>query len=155
MVLAVVRIRGQMNVRKEAAHALKMFRLNRPNHCVLVKPGKEVEGMLRQIQKYVTWGEVNKETLAKLMKKRGRLPGNKRLSEEYVKEKIGKSIEEFANMLIENNSDMKELPGAKPIFRLKPPRKGFKSAGIKSPFSLGGAYGYRGEKINELLRKMI
>ncbi|MGB9748245.1 MAG: uL30 family ribosomal protein [Candidatus Woesearchaeota archaeon] len=41
------------------------------------------------------------------------------------------------------------------IFRLNPPRKGFERKGIKKPFNLGGAYGYRGEKINELIKRMI
>ncbi len=41
------------------------------------------------------------------------------------------------------------------IFRLNPPRGGFERKGIKTPFSLGGALGNRGEKINDLIKKMI
>lgn len=43
----------------------------------------------------------------------------------------------------------------KPFFRLQPPRKGWERGGIKTPYGLGGALGYRGEKINELLSRMI
>lgn len=39
------------------------------------------------------------------------------------------------------------------VYRLKPPRKGFKS--LKKTFNNNGATGYRGKKINELLKKMI
>ena len=43
----------------------------------------------------------------------------------------------------------------KQFFRLQPPIKGFERKGIKKPFSIGGALGYRGEKINELIKRMI
>jgi len=41
------------------------------------------------------------------------------------------------------------------IFTLNPPRKGYGRKGVKMPFSLGGAYGNRKEKINDLLTRMI
>lgn len=37
---------------------------------------------------------------------------------------------------------------------LHPPRGGFERGGIKKNFSIGGALGYRGEKISELIEKM-
>jgi large subunit ribosomal protein L30 len=40
-------------------------------------------------------------------------------------------------------------------FALQPPRKGYGRKGIKMPFSKGGALGNRGEKINDLLMRMI
>ncbi|RLI23172.1 50S ribosomal protein L30, partial [Candidatus Bathyarchaeota archaeon] len=50
--------------------------------------------------------------------------------------------------------EYKDLPDIKPVFRLHPPRKGFKGK-IKKSFKAGGASGYRGEAINELLERMI
>ncbi len=41
------------------------------------------------------------------------------------------------------------------LFRLNPPRRGFERKGIKKPFNLGGAYGYRGSKINDLIKRMV
>ena len=41
------------------------------------------------------------------------------------------------------------------IFKLNPPRGGFERKGIKKAFSQGGALGYRGSKINQLLKKMV
>jgi len=38
---------------------------------------------------------------------------------------------------------------------LHPPRGGFRRKGIKVPFKVGGALGYRGDKINELLERMM
>jgi large subunit ribosomal protein L30 len=40
-------------------------------------------------------------------------------------------------------------------FALQPPRKGYGRKGIKIPFAKGGALGNRGEKINDLLLRMI
>jgi large subunit ribosomal protein L30 len=40
-------------------------------------------------------------------------------------------------------------------FALHPPRGGFERKGIKMPFKLGGAYGYRAEKINDLIKRML
>ena len=43
----------------------------------------------------------------------------------------------------------------KPFFRLHPPKGGFEKAGIKKPFTVKGALGYRGDKINDLIKKML
>jgi len=40
-------------------------------------------------------------------------------------------------------------------FHLHPPRGGFGRRGIKAPFTMKGALGYRKEKINDLIKKMI
>ena len=45
--------------------------------------------------------------------------------------------------------------GEKKFYRLQPPRKGFGRKGVKVPFSIGGGVGYRGEKINDLIQRMI
>lgn len=43
----------------------------------------------------------------------------------------------------------------KPFFELAPPRGGFERKGIKKAFRQGGVLGYRGNKINDLLKRMI
>jgi large subunit ribosomal protein L30 len=40
----------------------------------------------------------------------------------------------------------------KPLFRLHPPRKGYK--GIRNSVKEGGSLGYRGEAINDLAKRM-
>ena len=44
---------------------------------------------------------------------------------------------------------------AKPFYRLHPPQKGYGRKGIKKHFSIKGALGDRGEKINDLIKRMI
>jgi large subunit ribosomal protein L30 len=41
------------------------------------------------------------------------------------------------------------------VYHLRPPIGGFERKGIKKPFSQGGALGYRGERINDLIRRML
>ena len=41
------------------------------------------------------------------------------------------------------------------FFALNPPRKGYGRKGIKKSFTIGGALGNRGQKINDLLKRMI
>jgi large subunit ribosomal protein L30 len=50
---------------------------------------------------------------------------------------------------------LKKRDEGKKFFRLNSPRKGFGRKGIKNPFARGGALGYRGEKMNDLIRRML
>ena len=43
----------------------------------------------------------------------------------------------------------------KKTFCLSPPRGGFERKGIKAPYSIGGALGYRGKEIIKLIKRMI
>ena len=102
---------------------------------------------------YITWGEISEDTYKTLVAERGRLPGNKRVTDEYVKENTDyNSVEELAVALYNNETTLKEA-GLKPLFRLNPPRKGYEST--RRPFTEGGSLGYRADDINVLLAKMI
>ena len=111
--------------------------------------------MFKRVKDYVTWGEIDKNTLTKLIAERGRLPGNKKLNESYIKEKAKTDVKEFSEMVYEGKKEIKDVPGLKPYFRLKPPLKGFERGGIKKPFSMGGVLGYRKNMINDLIQRMI
>jgi len=154
MVYAVVRVRGTVNVRHDIKKTLEMLRLNRVNHCVLVEENESYKGMLQKAKDYITWGEIEKDTLVELIKKRGRLIGDKPLDDDYVKSATSyKSIEELADAIIEGKIKYRELPEIKPVFRLSPPRKGYE--GIKRAYTVGGALGYRGKDINDLIKRML
>ena len=154
MAYAVVRVRGSVGVRGDIADTLKMLRLHRVNHCVIVPNTETYKGMLNKAKDYITYGEIDKDTLVKLILRRGRLAGNKKLNEEKVKELMDLSVEELAEKIANEEILLKNTP-LKPVFRLHPPRKGYDKAGIKKPFSVGGALGYRGDNINTLLEKMM
>ncbi len=140
--LAVVRIRGNPDLKREARDAFRMLRLTRVNHCVLIPDSPSFSGMLAGVKHFITYGEINKETLEKLVFKRGRLAGDKKIEKSRAKE-IAEKIWKEKSV---------KSSGLKPVFRLNPPSKGYKS--IKSLYPKGDA-GYRGDKINLLLKRMI
>jgi len=152
--IAVVRIRGVIGASREIKDTLKMLNLKRNYHAVLIDNRPSYLGMLNKVQNYVTWGEPSEEIVALMIKKRGRLNGDKKLTDEYVKKLGYKSLEELAKAIYEGKIDYNKLPGIKPFFRLHPPSKGFKGK-VKKSFGTGGETGYRGEAINELLERMI
>ena len=137
--LAVIRVRGQTGIKKDIKDTLKMLCLYRSNYCVVVDDS--LLGMIKKAKDYVTWGEIDDETYNLLVEKRG---------EEYKgrltdsKKKIN-----YKKFIIVNNKKYKKY------FRLSPPRGGFERKGIKTPFTKSGALGYRKEKINELIKKMV
>lgn len=152
--LAVIRIRGQPDRRPEERTALELLRLHKVFHCTLVPDNPSMRGTLKTVEYVVTYGEIDKETLKELIQKRGRLVGNKPVTVEYLKSIGFESFDEMAEALISGKVSLKDLPGFKPVFRLHPPRGGFKGS-VKRHFAEGGELGYRGAKINELLKRMI
>lgn len=150
---AVVRLRGQVNVRYTIEDTMKMLRLHKINHCVLVPETSNYKGMVQKVKDYVAYGKVDAKALAELLENRGRLEGGIRLTEEYVRENTEyDSIETFAKAVLEEKATLKDIPKLKPVFRLHPPRKGH--AGIKRTVKEGGVLGNHGEDINVLLHKM-
>lgn len=151
--LAVVRIRGSVRVRRDVEDTLRTLGLTRANHCVVIENSPAHKGMLQKVKDTVTWGEVAPEPLERLLRKRGRLAGGEHLSDEFVKSstKFG-SIKEFSGAVCGGKARLKDLPGLKKVFRLRPPKKGYRA--IKRPFRDGGSLGYRGGEINDLILRM-
>ena len=152
--LVAIRVRGTVSASMQARETLQMLHLIRNNYGVLVDNRPSFLGMIVSAQDYATYGEPSKESVALLMKERGRLAGDKKLTDEYAK-KIGhKSLEELAEAVFSCRVEYWKLPSVEPFFRLHPPTKGFKGK-IKRGYGSGGELGYRGDKINELLKRML
>ncbi|MEM1642354.1 MAG: 50S ribosomal protein L30, partial [Desulfurococcaceae archaeon] len=92
--------------------------------------------------------------------KRGKIAGNKPLTDEYVDTHLAKlgingGIPALADAILEGRVMLHKLNNLiKPVFRLHPPRKGFKGS-TKRPYDQGGELGYRGSAINELIKRML
>ncbi|HHQ44594.1 MAG TPA: 50S ribosomal protein L30 [Candidatus Altiarchaeales archaeon] len=153
--LAIIRVRGDVHVSADIKDTLKHLRLNQVNHCSLVRKNQDYKGMLVKVNDYATWGEVDKKTLAKLLKKRGRMVGDKPLTDESLSGFGLKSVEELASALVDGGRKISEFKGLKPVFRLNPPVGGHARKGIKKNVKLGGSLGYRGKNINKLLEAMM
>jgi len=151
--LAVIRVRGVSDIRKDIGDTLKMFNLTHNCHATLIDDRPSYLGMLQKAQNYVTWGEVSKEKIALLLRKRGRTVGNRKLTDEYA-QKVGyESLDKLAEAIYNLEVQFKNLPDIKPVFRLHPPKKGYKGS-VKKSYKSGGVTGYRGEAINDLIKRM-
>lgn len=154
MTYAAVRVRGTVNIRKDIKDTMNMLRLTRVNHCVILPEDAPTEGMLQKAKDYVTWGELKPEIMAKLLLKRGRLQNGMNITDSYVKKNTDyKSLIAFTKAVCEGKEKFTNLEAVKPVIRLHPPIKGYE--GIKRSFVEGGALGYRGDKINDLVDRMI
>jgi len=133
--IAIIRIRGLIGVRKDKAETMFRLGIRRKFTCVLVKDNEETHKMLVKINSFIAYGKINKETLTELIKKRG----SKKVEAEKVAEELlsGKNkLEDF---------------GLKPFFRLHPPR-----GGIETKYHFPkGILGNNKEKINELIMRML
>ncbi len=152
MAYAVVLVRGLVNVRQEIRDTIRRLRLTRVNHAVVVPETPEVTGMLNFAQGYVTWGEIDRDTLEHLLLKWGRFEGDVPVTKKEIESRTGMSWDEFLDAVLNNKIKLSDV-GIKP-FRLHPPRKGYERGGVKRSFKAGGAHGYRGKAINDLLRRM-
>jgi large subunit ribosomal protein L30 len=153
MAIAIVRLRGTQNLNPKVRDTLKYLRLNRINHCVVLPNNATTVGMLKVAKDYVTWGEMDAETLAEAIRARGRLVGDQPITDAYVKKHTGAAdINAWAAAIVAGKANYAELPEVKPLLRLHPARSGLE--GIKRSVENGGALGYRGEEINTLIRRM-
>ena len=155
--LAVISVRGQNNVHYNISYTLDLMNLRKLNNLTFIKTTPVSSGMLFKGKDWVTWGEVNVDMVTHVLSKWGRLAGKKNLTDAYVKKLTsGKyaTISALAKALVALKAEIKDVPGLKSFFRLHPPSKGHKRGGIKKPFTVGGALGYRGEHINGLIKQM-
>ena len=130
--IAAVRIRGRVNVSQDIAETLNRLNLKRVSNCVIIRANSSYSGMLATAKDRIAYGEVDKDTLAKLLTK-------------YAKDFD-------AQELIDGKREVKELREKLP-FRLHPPRHGYKNT--KLSHSQGGSLGYLGTSINDLIKRMV
>lgn len=140
--IAVIRIKGQVGLRKKVIETLNRLNIRRKYSCtIFYNPSKETQGMIKKSNDFVAYGEINKETLKLLIEKRGQL--------------INKNKKINTNDVIKNleaGKKLKEL-NLKPFFRLHPPRKGIEA---KKHFGVGkGVLGNNKNKINDLIMRML
>ena len=146
--IAVIRISGQVEIRKDVAETLNRLLLKRKYHCVVSQEKPELLGMVKKVNNFVAYGSIDKEMLVKLIEKRGKLI--KSINAKNNKENKGKiDAGKIASEIMEGKK-LEEL-GLKPFFRLHPPRRGIKSK-VHFP---KGVLGNHKEKINKLIERML
>jgi len=147
--IAVILIRGLVNLSPDVRRTLDLLRLKRKFSSVVIDDNKVNRGMLNRVKDYVTYGEIDKELFKKMLEKRGRTKGNNSIDKKVVGEIAEKYFSNEIKLIDFIDYDVK------PFFRLHPPIKGFERGGIKKPYSVGGVLGYRGKAMIELIEKML
>lgn len=147
-----------MNINGGVQDTMKMLRLQRPNHAVLIPKTESYMGMLHKVKDYVAYGEADAKTVEDILRARGRFVGDKPIDDAAVnaatKGKF-KTIAEFAKAIADGKAQLKDLgEDVKPLFRLHPP-KGGQIGSTKRHASVGGVLGYHGKEINTFVRRMI
>ena len=138
--IAVIRIKGRIGVKRKMAEGLKRLGLNTKYSCVILKNTKDKVGMLKRLRDYVAYGDISEDDFKELLEKRSKaVNGNEKKpsADEVIKGfKQGKRLKDM---------------NVQPVFRLHPPRKGIESKQRYPKRELG----YHGNKINELLKRMV
>lgn len=147
----VIRLRGNIGIHPQVLDTLNRLNMPTKHSAVLVKDTPSNKGMLNKVTDFVTWGEINEASLEALIMKRGRMAGDERITEATLKREGFGGSKDLAKRTMDGGSVPEWM---KKTFRLTPPSGGFKKS-IKRHVRSGGELGYRGEGINELLKKMI
>ena len=156
MVFLVIRARSDRGVTVKIRDTMAMLNLTRVNHATILPNAPSYIGMLNKAKDYITWGEVDSELIANLLKERGRMVGDKPVTDKSIKENSKySSVDKFAQALSSGEATLKDVNNLKPVLRLHPPRGSKGWGGIKRSYNVGGALGFRGEAIGDLVSRMI
>ena len=151
--LAIVRIGGKADLERGIKDTLRMLKIDAPHNCTFMPDTPDYRGMVEKVKNHVTFGEVDKQTLVDVLRKRLRTSDNEKIAENSLKSLTGhNSHEELADALLEGKVRLNNFKNIQPILRLTSPSKGFKSTKSHYP---EGDLGYRGNEINRLLERMI
>ena len=149
----VVRIKGQADVPHWANTTLNLLNLEKKYRAVIIPVKENTVGMLRKVQHYLTWQEIDIETTKELLDKKGRKSGYKKITDEDVSKVGFKTIDELATSLSEGKISMSKIKPIKPWFALSPPRQGFKRS-TKRLYGQKGVLGHNKE-LTTLVRRMM
>jgi len=154
--LGIIRIRGYAATPWFIQDTLRLLRLEKNFNAMIYEDSKTLRGMLKIVEPYVTWGELNEEGVKLLLSRLYIKPGKDRINNEFLKSKLKiEEYNEFVKRISEGQLKLHKLDNYfKLPIRLHPPSGGFKGK-INRPYNLKGEFGYRGEKINELIKRMV
>ena len=122
----VIRINGQADLPYWANTTLRLLKLEKKYRAIILPVKENTDGMLKKIQQFVSWQEVDLPTTKELLDKKGRRSGYKKITPEDISKAGFKTINELAVSLSEGKISMTKIKPLKPWFALSPPRKGFK-----------------------------
>ena len=149
----VIRIKGQADVPYWAKTTLRLLKLEKKYRAIILPVKENTDGMLKKIQQFVSWQEVDLSTTKELLDKKGRRSGYKKITPEDISKAGFKTINELAVSLSEGKISMTKIKPLKPWFALSPPRQGFKRS-TKRLYGQKGVLGHNKE-LTALVKRMM
>ncbi len=149
----VVRICGQPDVPYWATTTMSLLKLEKRYRATIIPEKENTLGMLRKIQHYISWQEIDIETTKQLLDKKARKSGYKKVTDEDITAIGFESVDELASALTEGKATLSKLKPLKPWFALDPPRQGFKRS-TKRLYGQKGVLGYNKE-LSVIVKRMM
>lgn len=157
----VIRIRGIIGVSPKVRKVLQLLRLRQLHNGVFVKLNGATINMLRLVEPYIAYGYPNLKSVKDLVYKRGygkidkkRIPID---SNDIVEKALGKydiiCVEDLIHEIYTVGPHFTQAANFLWPFKLSSPTGGFKKKLLH--YNEGGDAGLRGERIHELVKKMI
>ena len=149
----VVRIKGQADVPYWASHTMSLMKLDKKYRATILPARENTAGMLKKVQHYVSWTELDEGLARELVDKRARKSGYRRVTGEDIRGLGFEGPGELASALAEGRAALSKLRPLKPWFALAPPRHGFRRS-TKRLYGQKGVLG-RNEELGALVRSMM
>jgi large subunit ribosomal protein L7e len=157
----VIRIRGIIGVSPKVRKILQLLRLRQINNGVFVKLNGATVKMLRLVEPYIAYGYPNLKTTRELIYKRGHGKVEKKRTPLDNNDIIEKALGTFDIVCMEDlihevhtvGPHFKEAANFLWPMKLSSPTGGFRKKLLH--YNEGGDAGLRGEKIHELVKRMI
>lgn len=156
----VVRIKGINKVPPKARKALQLLRLRQLYNGVFVKINNATRNQLRQVTPFVTFGQLNVQTVRKLIMKRGCAKyKNQRLkiNNDLIEEVLGKHgiicVEDVVNQIATAGPHFRDTANFLWPFQLSAPKGGMRR--IAHHFTEGGDNGNREELMTPFVKRIM
>jgi len=149
----VVRIKGQADCPYWATTTMTLLKLDKKYRATILPAKENTLGMLKKVQHYVSWIEIDASLATELVDKKARKGGYQKVTADDLKELGFASTDELATALAEGKATLSKLKPLKPWFALAPPIHGFK----RSTKKLYGQKGILGQnkELDAIVRRMI
>jgi len=149
----VVRIKGQADCPYWATHTMTLLKLDKKYRATILPSKENTLGMLRKVQHYVSWIELDASLAKELIDKKARKGGYQKVTPDDLKKLGFTSSDELGTALAEGKATLSKLKPLKPWFALSPPRLGFKRS-TKRLYGNKGVLG-QNKELDAIVRRMI
>ena len=149
----VVRIKGQADCPYWATTTMNLLKLDKKYRATILPAKDNTLGMLKKVQHYVTWTEIDATLATELVDKKARKGGYQKVTVDDLKELGFASTAELGAALADGKATLSKLKPLKPWFALAPPVHGFKRS-TKKLYGQKGVLG-QNKELDTIVRRMI